>query len=90
IQIEPEPSVAVNRGDYRMIREVKTGDRLFDLRQDKHELTDVINENPEVAKELRAALDEYVAQSRVFDLIPSIELNDMELRQLRALGYMVE
>ena len=73
-----------------MIRVSGSGDSLYDLRQDSGEESDVAEENPEIADDLRAALDEYEQQGPVFDSVPQIELNDMELRQLRALGYVVE
>ena len=90
VRAEPMPSVAVQKGGFRMIRESRSGDHLFDLRSDQLEQSDVTAENPDVAAELGAALDEYETRGRVFDSVPHIELNDMELRQLRALGYMVQ
>jgi arylsulfatase A-like enzyme len=93
IKSKPKPSFGVQKGSYRLIRKSvvgDSGDSLYDLKRDPGEQSSVAEENPEVLEDLRAALEEYEEEGPVFDSVPHIELNDMELRQLRALGYAVQ
>ncbi|MEZ4332652.1 MAG: sulfatase [Myxococcota bacterium] len=92
VQRRPAPTYAVNSDSWRLIRgaEANRGDMLFDRVEDPSEQSDVAADHPEVAAELGSRIDEYLKQDSVFGEIPRVELNDMELRQLRALGYAVE
>jgi len=89
---EPEPTYAVNDAFHRLIRaaDAETGDILFDRTRDPMERSDVSKQSPDVAAALAAALGEHLAREPEFDSVPHVELNDMELRQLRALGYAVK
>lgn len=86
-----KPTFAVNDGSYRLIRgeAESAGDMLFDRTTDPGEQLDLSKANPDIAADLATALDDYLEQRPDFESIPHVELNDMELRQLRALGYMV-
>ena len=90
IRAKPKPTLAVQTGEFRMIRTVDDGDRLYNLREDPGEASDVSATQPGVAEELRSSLDAYSDMERIYESLPHVELNDMELRQLRALGYMVQ
>jgi len=92
VQKPSQPTTAVSDGSYRLIRGANetSADMLFDEVEDPGERVDLVESKPEIAEELGARLDEYLEVTPDFDQIPHVELNDMELRQLRALGYVVE
>lgn len=92
VQRRPTPTYAVNDESWRLIRGAETnrGDMLFNRLDDPAERSDVAAENPEIVSELGSRLEDYLKQDSAFDEVPRVELNDMELRQLRALGYAVE
>lgn len=92
VQRRPTPTYAVNDESWRLIRGAETnrGDMLFNRLEDPAERSDVAAENPEIVSELGSRLEDYLKQDSAFDEVPRVELNDMELRQLRALGYAVE
>ena len=86
-----EPGLrAVRKGSWKYIRDLGSsrGDRLFDLASDPGEQHDLRLARPDVAKELAAHLDEYLAAAPLF-LQPDLEEVDAEtLDELRALGYV--
>ena len=53
---------AVRRGDWKLLKQgPELGYRLFNLAGDIGETTDLAAENPKLARELRAALDAWLA-----------------------------
>ena len=92
----PDPLVAVTLGPYRVIREVNgTGpnDEIFDVRTDPGEQKRLAREKvPELLPELDAAVSGYLASdSPPWGAPPAeVELDEMQLGQLRALGYVVK
>ena len=87
---QPRPQVAVALGDHRFV--MTTGPRpheeLFDRRGDPFETRDVLKANVELADRLRAEARRYLASTPAWgDGVPTVELGEMELNQLRALGY---
>lgn len=88
------PAVAVIQDGYRYVygREPdgRIREQLFDANSDPLERTDVIAEHEERASRMKRLAEAYLDHS---DAAPwgedaiSIELNEMELNQLRALGY---
>lgn len=55
---EPKLGTAMRRGDWKMI--LKEGEaQLYNLKTDLKESTNVVAENPEVAKSMRAAIEEF-------------------------------
>jgi arylsulfatase A-like enzyme len=94
--IDPKsPSVAVAQDGLRYVaihgahsRSVR--EQLFDAKSDPSEMRDVLAERPEEAARLRKAADEYLATQPVWDAAPpTLELDEIQLNQLRALGYAV-
>jgi arylsulfatase A-like enzyme len=89
---EPRPTVAVTDGAFRYVR-VEQGRRrveqLFDARSDPRELEDRAEEDPEALARLRKLADAYLESVPPWGEVPKRELDELELNQLRALGYAV-
>jgi len=91
----PAPAVAVTeegfRFVYRLDAEGTAVEELFDRRTDPLELDNVLADHPAVAGRLRKLVRSYL-ESRPAPWgveTPTVELDEMELNQLRALGYAV-
>lgn len=91
----PQPRVAVLERDHRFIYEAEpngaTREELFDRRSDPLEVKNVIQDDPELASHMRTIAKEYLERttSPWGTGTSNVELNEMELNQLRALGYAV-
>ncbi len=88
------PTVSMLEGNYRYVRLPQMGgayeEELFDLSVDPAELDDVRAEHVEVAERMRAMADAYLAQEPPWSVeSPTLEMSEMQLQQLRALGYKV-
>jgi arylsulfatase A-like enzyme len=87
---EDLPVVAVTRGRLRFFH----GDdrsQLFDIEADPGEHTAISEDHPEATARLRDALETYLATEPVWsDGVPQVELDEMQMGQLRALGYVLE
>jgi arylsulfatase A-like enzyme len=93
VRKDPSPIVAVRRGSHRLIHDVvgKQSDQLYDLESDPRGLRDIAEANPEIAEQLADAVQDYLERDVAWDDgAPQVELGDMELQQLRALGYAIE
>ncbi len=91
--MDAAPMVGIRAGNYRLIHDSQSPDqdRLFDVAEDPGELTDVASSFHGIVVALRARVDEYLDQASPWEGgAPEIELDEMHLRQLRALGYSVE
>ena len=79
-------------GSFRYVR-VNTGRReveqLFDASRDPRELEDRAAEDPETLGRLRAVADAYLETTPHWSEAPKREIEELELNQLRALGYAV-
>ena len=65
-------------------------EELFDRAGDDNELRNLLDEQPERAARLRAAALEYLdGSAAAWDEAPTLEIDEMQLNQLRALGYKV-
>jgi arylsulfatase A-like enzyme len=93
---DEEPTVAVAQGDYRYVmrptRKYAPGGQLqlFHLSNDEAELDDLLLSEPEVAENLRALAESFVEDSPPAPWgveTPTLEMNEIQLNQLRALGY---
>ncbi|MCA9758830.1 MAG: hypothetical protein KDA27_23755, partial [Candidatus Eisenbacteria bacterium] len=92
----PRPAVAVVDGPLRYVyarsSDGRATEQLFDRTADPQERTDVLAEHPDRAAEMRRQAEAHLDS---FDAPPwgdatvSIEIDAMELNQLRALGYEI-
>ncbi len=91
---EPNPVIGVSYGDYQLFRPVLNPERseFYDRSTDPGEHNNLYASDPERVAVLDALADEYVnsAASPWGRTPETIELNEMQLGQLRALGYMVD
>lgn len=96
--MDPDPLVAVTKGSLRAMQPTapdKVGKaELYDHASDPWEKNNLAvadaDGNRKLPPDLAALVDEYLAQPRVTWGTPSeVELNEMELNQLRALGYVI-
>ncbi|MBW2231414.1 MAG: sulfatase [Deltaproteobacteria bacterium] len=86
----PQPQIAATYGDYRLVvtNEPTPREELFDRRGDEFETKDVIDLHPALAAELREHWARYMESKPPWsEGAPSIEIDEMKLNQLRALGY---
>ncbi len=81
--------VAMVDGNYRMVRHAY-GDEileLYDRSQDPTEQRNLAEEDPELASRLLEKIDAYLARESRWEAHP-VELDEMRINQLRALGYV--
>lgn len=89
---DPETVVGLRLGGVRLIHDARSADQplLFDLEVDPLEADDVHDDYSELASALRARVDAYLDLDSPWGEAPQIELDELHLRQLRALGYAIE
>jgi arylsulfatase A-like enzyme len=87
---EPRPLVSVAHGGYRLIHPLTPpgSDELYDLRSDPSEHHDLSASHPDVVRELTLRIDRHLARRPAWPTVREVELDDMGLHQLRALGYL--
>lgn len=92
------PAVSVVSGPYRYVLQKgadesadPTRESLFDASTDPLERTNILEERPDVAREMRLLAEQYLASSPPpWGSGPiNVEIDEMEAGQLRALGYAV-
>jgi arylsulfatase A-like enzyme len=93
-QQKPRPMVSYTEGRWRLIyraRAPKTSE-LYDKWEDPREQQNVAEEWPEVFEDLKGKAEAYLASRPPpwGDDAPTVEINEMQLHQLRALGYGVQ
>ncbi len=87
------PTVAVSEGSYRYVMQwhspqYRAVEQLFDSRDDARELRNLIDVQPEVMARLREKAQQYLQQQPPWkEAPPDLEMDEMQLNQLRALGY---
>ena len=86
------PTVAVSEQGYRyvMFRGPKgtVREELYDANQDRGEAVSVAGDHPEVIARMRATAESYLDETPPWsDGAPTLELDEIQLNQLRALGY---
>ncbi|HSD49689.1 MAG TPA: sulfatase-like hydrolase/transferase, partial [Actinomycetota bacterium] len=92
---DPAPAVAVSDGPFRFVHVAvgngSTREELFDSSADPRELTNVMEEHPEVASRMRSAVRDYLDSPPPpwGEPAPPLEMDEVQLNQLRALGYSV-
>ncbi len=94
IQEKPQPMVAITEGRWRLIYRAyrPRHSELYDKWQDPREQRNVADDWPDVYEELNAKASAYL-DSRPppwGDDAPTVEIDEMQLNQLRALGYGVQ
>jgi arylsulfatase A-like enzyme len=87
-----DPSISILREPNRMYRRLlrPAEDELFDHTTDPDELENVLRHHPELAEELRAEIATFLENNEPAWETMDIELDEMRLNQLRALGYKIE
>jgi arylsulfatase A-like enzyme len=90
----PQPMVAVNQGPWRLMFRAGAPERteLYDKSADPHEQRNIAGEQPEVTETLKERVVGYL-KSRPppwGEDAPSVEIDELQLNQLRALGYGVQ
>jgi arylsulfatase A-like enzyme len=88
----PLPSVAVADGTLRYVRADELGravEQLFDASVDPAELHDRAEEMPDELARLREVADTYLQTRPPWGESPTREIGELELNQLRALGYAI-
>jgi arylsulfatase A-like enzyme len=89
----PQPMVAVNQGQWRLMFRAGFPERteLYDKWSDPREQRNLAGERPEVAEQLKERAVGYLKSPPPpwGEDAPSIEIDEMQLNQLRALGYGV-
>jgi choline-sulfatase len=89
------PNVAIRDGQFRYIQfRNPTGktvrEELFDSTQDAHERTNRLVDEPAAAERLRGEAERYLATRPAWEgETKPLEIDEMQLNQLRALGYAV-
>jgi hypothetical protein len=88
------PMVAIREGRFQYIQlrrpKEPLREQLFDSELDPHERKDRLAEEPEVAERLRAEAARYLASRPHWEgETKPLELDELQLNQLRALGYAV-
>jgi arylsulfatase A-like enzyme len=87
------PHVAMVKGEHRLVYHESQPNRteLYDHREDFRERRNIAAEKPDLTKQLTAEVQEFLAKpNEIWDETPEVELDEMRLHQLRALGYFVE
>jgi arylsulfatase A-like enzyme len=88
------PTVAFTEGRWRLIYYARAPkmSELYDKWQDPREQQNVADDWPEVWEDLKGKAEAYLASRPPpwGDDAPTVEINEMQLQQLRALGYGVQ
>jgi arylsulfatase A-like enzyme len=84
-------SIAITEGPLRYVIGHERGrwiDYLFDSEADPKELKNLAKQSPEIVEKFRALAKEFANQNvKWADGAPELEIDEMQLNQLRALGY---
>lgn len=91
--VKPQPSVAVSEGSLRFVVGKEHGpwiDTLFDADADPLERRNLAAEQPETVERLKRIASDFRNQRSVYESgARELEIDEMELNQLRALGYSI-
>ena len=92
-EVASQPAVSVSDDRYRFVYAINpngdTDRELFDRQEDPEEVEDLVHERPEVAARMLEIAEDYMRGSSPAwgSETPSVKIDQMELNQLRALGY---
>jgi arylsulfatase A-like enzyme len=91
---KPRPMVSYTEGRWRLIYRAHAPEasELFDKWEDPHEQHNVAEQWPEILEDLSGKAEAYLASRPPpwGDDAPTVEIDEMQLHQLRALGYGVQ
>jgi arylsulfatase A-like enzyme len=89
VGVAPAPLVSFTRWPLRLILDpgVAPAPELYDLGADPGERTNLASARPEAVAGLRAEIEARLAARRGAGLSVEVQLDELELQQLRALGY---
>jgi choline-sulfatase len=88
--VDPQNMVAVLDDEYRYVRVDQHSGRIeqiFDYREDPAEMRDRLGDKPDGLANLQQIAETYLGQQPPWGSSPRREINELELNQLRALGY---
>jgi hypothetical protein len=75
---------------YRDENGARIGEHLYDSAADPTERVDHRREEPEMLEQMRRLAEDYATDATpAFETEPALEIEEMQLKQLRALGYDV-
>lgn len=89
-KLDPNRTITLTRGPMRAHQRNTDGFELYDLTTDPGESTDLSQSEPALRDELRKQIDAYLAEPGPTWTTEEVELDEMMLNQLRALGYKIE
>jgi arylsulfatase A-like enzyme len=92
-KLDPNPIIGVQEGPYRLIHDAgdPTKDRLYNVEKDRLERVDMARDGGDTLAKLQDRAKLYLQGKTPWEGgAPEIELDDLHLRQLRALGYSIE
>jgi arylsulfatase A-like enzyme len=91
-ELAPSPTIAVVEDEHRYVRTDQpdgTLEQIFDRRDDPGELRERAAEQPETLERLRQTADRYLEGHPSWGDSPTRQIDELELNQLRALGYQI-
>jgi iduronate 2-sulfatase len=85
----PRPLLAVSDGSLRLYHQGGSPERdeLYDLARDPREQRNLRADRPDEVARLRAIAEAHLQKGPAWETVPQLELDEMELNNLRALGY---
>ncbi len=92
---ESKRRVAVTEGSYRYLlspargKDTRPFEELFDAEHDPNELRNIASSHPEIVERLRREAESQLETKPIWGAPPERELDQLELNQLRALGYAI-
>jgi arylsulfatase A-like enzyme len=88
----PQPTIAVLDGELRYVKRIVRGrvvEQLYDARGDPAELNDLASSQAETVARLRDVAEQELLEEPIWGEPESREIGELELNQLRALGYAI-
>ncbi len=93
VEADSNPTLTMVKGPYRLMQWLKNPARteLFDRSEDPKEQVNIAVREPELVDALKAEVEAFLAKPKSeWAEAPEIELDEMRINQLRALGYAIE
>jgi arylsulfatase A-like enzyme len=86
----PKPTVSITGGGKRFVYRASDDVELFDHETDPWEQRNLAPQRKDEVTHLRSEAEELLAEKPAYGEAPKIEIDEMYLEQLRALGYVVK